>query len=75
MDPQSAKLIATSLCLLPLIAVALGLSWIFSTSLSSMARNPSVIKDVKGSTILYFAFTEAIGLFALVVALLILFVA
>jgi len=75
MDPQTAKLITTALCLTPLCFVAVALAWIFTTALNAMARNPSVINDIKGSSILYFAFTEAIGLFALVVSLLVLFIA
>jgi len=74
MDPQTAKLAAAVISLTPLIPVSLALGWIFTTALNAMARNPSVVNDIKGSTLLYFAFTEAIGLFALVVTLLILFV-
>ena len=74
MDPQTSKLLMTVLCLTPLIPVAITFGWIATTAINSMARNPSVIDDIKGSSILYFAFTEAVGLFALVVALLILFV-
>jgi F0F1-type ATP synthase membrane subunit c/vacuolar-type H+-ATPase subunit K len=41
---------------------------------NSIARNPSARNDVFGIGILGFALTEAIALFALVVALLLLFV-
>lgn len=74
MDLQTAKLFTAVLSLTPLIPVAVVLGWIFTTALNAMARNPSVVNDIKGSTLLYFAFTEAIGLFALVITLLILFV-
>ncbi len=73
MEPMTAKLFAASLTLIPLIPVAISLGWIFTTALNSMARNPSVIDDIKASTLLYFAMVEAIALFALVITLLILF--
>jgi len=75
MDAEIAKLYTTTLCLVPLCFVAVSLAWIFTTAINAMARNPSVVNDIKGASILYFAFTEAIGLFALVVSLLILFTA
>jgi F-type H+-transporting ATPase subunit c len=42
--------------------------------ISSIARNPSARDEVFGIGILGFALTEAIALFALVIALLLLFV-
>ena len=70
---EAARVIAAALALIPLFAVALALGNIFSTLLSSIARNPSVSGELKGAGILYFALTEAIALFALLIAFLILF--
>ena len=70
---EAARVIAAALALIPLFAVALALGNIFSTLLASIARNPSVSGELKGAGILYFALTEAIALFALLIAFLILF--
>ena len=70
---EAARVIAAALALIPLFGVALALGNIFSTLLASIARNPSVSGEVKGAGILYFALTEAIALFALLIAFLILF--
>ena len=70
---EAARVIAAALALIPLFGVALALGNIFSTLLASIARNPSVSGELKGAGILYFALTEAIALFALLIAFLILF--
>jgi F-type H+-transporting ATPase subunit c len=59
--------------MLPLTAVGLALAHIFATWLSSIARNPAAASKMQLVGILGFALTEAIALFALVVAFLILF--
>lgn len=74
MEPASAKLIAASIAVLPLLGVGIGLSMLFSSVINTIGRNPSVANTVKGAGLLYFALVEAIALFALVIALLILFV-
>jgi F0F1-type ATP synthase membrane subunit c/vacuolar-type H+-ATPase subunit K len=74
MEEQAARVLAAALALIPLFGVALALGNIFSTLLSSIARNPSVSGELKGAGILYFALTEAIALFALLIAFLILYV-
>jgi F-type H+-transporting ATPase subunit c len=74
MEPASAKLIGASIAVLPLLGVGIGLSLLFSSIINTIGRNPSVANTVKGTGLLYFALVEAIALFALVIALLILFV-
>ena len=56
-----------------LAGVGVGIGSIFSSLVSSIARNPAARDTVFGIGILGFALTEAIALFALVVALLMLF--
>ncbi len=75
MDPQAAKMIGAAIAVLPLLGVGIGLSWLFTSIINAIARNPSVTETVKSSGLLYFALIEAIALFALVIALLILFAA
>jgi F-type H+-transporting ATPase subunit c len=74
MEPQAAKLIGAGLAVLPLLGVGIGLGMLFSSVISAMGRNPSVTDAVKGTALFYFALVEAIALFALVIALLLLFV-
>lgn len=74
MESEAAKLIAAGIAVLPLFGVGLGLGMLFSSIITAIGRNPSVTDTVKGTGLLYFALIEAIALFALVVALLILFV-
>lgn len=73
MEVESAKLIAAAIAVLPLFGVGLGLGMLFSSIINAIGRNPSVSDTVRGSGLLYFAFIEAIALFALGVALIILF--
>ena len=59
------------LSLLPVLVLVLATS--FAALVTSIARNPAARGEVFGIGILGFALTEAIALFALVVALLLLF--
>lgn len=70
---EAAKMIGAALAVLPLLGVGLALGNIFSTLISSVARNPSARDTVFPIGILAFALTEAVGLFALLIAFLILF--
>ncbi len=73
MTNQMVQYIAAALAIMPLFGVALALGSIFSTSISSIGRNPGARDGIFPVTILGFALTEAIALFALLVAFLILF--
>lgn len=73
MEVQVAKMIGAALAILPLFGVGLAIGQIFSTLISSIARNPSIKDDVFPIAILGFALTEAVALFALLIAFLILF--
>lgn len=74
MDAAAAKLIGAGIAVIPLLGVGIGLGMLFSSVIGAIGRNPSVADQVKGAGLFYFALVEAIALFALVVALLILFV-
>jgi F-type H+-transporting ATPase subunit c len=74
MTDQGIKFLAVALALLPLIAVALALGNIFSNWLQSIARNPTASEKMQTVGLLGFALTEAVALFALMIAFLILFV-
>ena len=73
MDVEAAKMIGAGLAVIALAGVGIGIGNIFSALVTSVARNPAARDNVFGLAILGFALTEAIALFALVVALLLLF--
>jgi F-type H+-transporting ATPase subunit c len=56
-----------------LAGVGIGIGNIFAALVTSVARNPSARDQVFGLGILGFALTEAVALFALLIAFLILF--
>ena len=73
MDVEAAKMIGAGIAVVALAGVGVGIGNIFAALVSSIARNPAARDNVFGIGILGFALTEAIALFALVVALLMLF--
>lgn len=73
METAAAKLIGAGIAVIPLLGVGIGLGMLFSSIIGAIARNPSVADQVKGSGFLYFALIEAVALFALLIAILILF--
>ena len=70
---QSAKMIGAGIATISLLGVGIGIGSVFSALINSVARNPSVTKQIFGYAILGFALTEAIALFALMMAFLMLF--
>jgi len=73
MDLVSAKNIGAGIAVIALAGVGVGIGNIFAALVSSVARNPSARDNVFGLAILGFALTEAVALYALVIALVILF--
>ncbi len=74
MTDEGMRLLSTAIAALPLIGVALALGKIFADWLSAIGRNPSASEKMQSVGLLAFALTEAVGLFAIIIALLILFV-
>lgn len=74
MDVSAAREIGAGIAVIALAGVGIGLGNIFSTLVSSIARNPASRPHVFGLGMLGFALTEAVALFALLIAFLILFV-
>lgn len=70
---QAAKLIGAGLATISLAGSGVGIGIVFSSLVASTARNPSLGKQLFVYTILGFALTEAIALFGLMMAFLILF--
>ncbi len=71
---QAAQKIGAGLATFGLTGAGLGIGPIFSSLIFGIARNPSIKKDLFQVAILGFALTEAIALFSLMFAFLILFV-
>ena len=70
---MAAKLIGAGLSTIALAGVGAGIGTVFAALITSVARNPHLMKQLFGYAILGFALTEAVALFALVIALLLLF--
>ena len=75
MDVHAAKYVGAGLAMLGMIGAGLGLGTMFGNYLNAAMRNPSAAAAERPMLFLGMALTEALGIFALVVALLILFAA
>ena len=73
MDLAAAKMIGAGLATIALFGVGIGIGNIFATLISTVGRNPSVQQRVFPFAIIGFALVEAVGLFALLIAFLVLF--
>ncbi|GJL89413.1 MULTISPECIES: F0F1 ATP synthase subunit C [unclassified Minwuia] len=73
MEAEAAKLIGAGLATIALAGVGVGIGNIFGNFVAGALRNPGAANRVFGNVLLGFALTEAVALFALVIAFLILF--
>ncbi len=74
MEAGAAKLIGAGLAMLGTIGAGLGIGILASGAVQGIARNPDAAGEVQTNMILGIAFAEAVAIYCLVVALLILFV-
>ncbi len=74
MDAEAAKYIGAGLACLGMLGAAIGVGTIFGNYLSAAIRNPSAAQGQFGNLIFGFAVTEALGIFSLLIAILLLFV-
>ena len=70
---QASKFIGAGLATVGLAGTGVGIGIVFGALVLGTARNPSLGQDLLRIAILGFALTEAIALFALMMAFLILF--
>ena len=70
---QSSKFIGAGLATIGLAGAGVGIGSVFGSLVESISRNPSLQQELTRTAILGFALTEAIALFALMMAFLILF--
>ena len=73
MDPVAAKYIGAGIACLGMGGAGIGVGLIFSQFLNGALRNPSASQGQFANLIFGFAVTEALGIFSLLVALLLLF--
>lgn len=73
MEADAAKLIGAGLACSGMIGAGIGLGHIFGNYLSAAIRNPSAAQGQFGNLIFGFAVTEALGIFSLLIAFLLLF--
>jgi F0F1-type ATP synthase membrane subunit c/vacuolar-type H+-ATPase subunit K len=73
MELDAAKMIGAGLAVIALFGVGIGIGNIFATLIATVGRNPSVQQRVFPFAIIGFALVVAVGLFALLIAFLILF--
>ena len=72
---QAAKIIGTGLATTGLIGAGIGIGIVFGSLIIGVSRNPNLKDQLFSYAILGFALTEAIGLFALMMGFLLLYVA
>nr|YP_684392.1 ATP synthase F0 subunit 9 [Oltmannsiellopsis viridis]ABC96350.1 ATP synthase F0 subunit 9 [Oltmannsiellopsis viridis] len=69
MNIEAAKLIGAGIATIGVLGSGIGIGFLFGSFFNAVARNPSVNKQLFPSVILGSALTEAIALFALMIAL------
>jgi len=75
MEPESMKLLAAAIAIgLGALGPGLGIGILASKALEAIGRNPEASSKIQTNMILAIAFTEAIAVYALVVALIIKFI-
>lgn len=67
------KIIASGLATISLIGAGVGIGFVFGSLIRGVAENPDLTKQLFGYAILGFALTEAIALFGLMMAFLLLY--
>ena len=73
MEIAAAKLIGAGLAAIGLIGAGIGVGNVWASYFQAIARNPAAKEEIGAAIWIGFAVTEAIGLFALIVALIALF--
>lgn len=74
MDALGLKYVGVGLTTLGMLGAAIGVGNIFSALINGVARNPSIEPQLMKGAFIGAALSEAMGLFAFLIALLLLFV-
>ena len=70
----SSKMVGSGLATIGLVGAGVGAGVVFGSLLLSLSRNPQLEKQLFSYAVLGFALTEAVGLLALMMSFLILFI-
>jgi F0F1-type ATP synthase membrane subunit c/vacuolar-type H+-ATPase subunit K len=73
MDAEAARYLGAGIALLCFLGIGLALGNIFSSYMNAIARNPSAESKLRGIVFIGAGMTEALGLFAFAVAIVMLF--
>ena len=73
MDANAAKLIGAGIACIGMGGAGIGVGLIFGNYLGAALRNPSAAQGQFGNLIFGFAIVEALGIFSLLIALLLLY--
>jgi F-type H+-transporting ATPase subunit c len=73
MDPQAAKFIGAGIACIGMGGAGVGVGTIFGNYLAAALRNPSAAQGQFGNLLFGFAVTEALGIFSLAIAFLLLY--
>ena len=73
MDPVAAKMIGAGIACIGMGGAGIGVGHIFGNFLSGALRNPSAAGGQTATLFIGLAFAEALGIFAFLVALLLMF--
>lgn len=73
MELAAAKFIAAGLMAFGLLGAAIGVGNVFAAAITSIARNPAAESKLTKYVFLGMALSEAMGLFALVIAFMLIF--
>lgn len=68
MELESVKLLAGAIALIPLAGIGIALGMIFSSYNEAIGRNPGAADLLNKKFMFTFAVTEALGIFALLIA-------
>jgi F-type H+-transporting ATPase subunit c len=73
LDPTAAKMIGAGIACIGMGGAGIGVGTIFGNYLAAAIRNPSAAQGQFGNLLFGFAVTEALGIFSLVIAFLLLY--
>ena len=73
MDPQAFKYLAVGILGLAFLGAAIGVGMIFASAIQGISRNPSAEGNISKYMFVGAGLAEAMGLFGLVLALLLMF--
>jgi F-type H+-transporting ATPase subunit c len=74
MTPEAAKLIGAGLAMIGVLGPGIGIGLVVNGMLNAQGRNPEVSGELFTNMILGIVFAESVAIYALVVALILLFV-